>query len=232
MSATSGQPSVDTDPHDATPAAHGWSDGDDEWDEWDRRRTSLSLPIVLALFFLLALLLLPLGVLPRDVEHLPLGAHLRALLELGERLLAREQHPGVLLDQLVEVREERVRRLEEVELVVPALLHGKRVEERAPAPRGEERGERAGPGPGGRRDRQREEDAPDGDQQGEAHQEHENKNKKDHHKEKKQNTGSDKASEHHQEKEDDAAKKEDEHKDKKEEHSSKAKDAEESKNKK
>lgn len=66
----------------------------------------------------------------------------------------------------------------------------------------------------------------------EAHEEHENKNKKDHHKEKKQSDGSEKASEHHQAKEESAAKKEDEHKDKKDDHSSKAKDAEESKNKK
>lgn len=64
----------------------------------------------------------------------------------------------------------------------------------------------------------------------EAHEEHESKSKKDHHREKKQSAGSDKGSE--QAKEDAAAKKEDEHKGKKEDHSNKAKDAEESKNKK
>ena len=102
---------------------------------------SIGAAVVLTLLLLLALELHPLRVPPRRLERRPPSAILRARGELRQQRRRGLQHARILLDEPVEVPEQRVRRPQEVELVVAPLARGQRREEAAPAARGEQRGE-------------------------------------------------------------------------------------------
>jgi hypothetical protein len=94
------------------------------------RIDQMSVPTALGLLFILALLLtlplvpLPLGVLLSPSEDLPACVRHGIVADAVEHRPGRRDDASVLLDEPVEVAEERVRRAEEVKLVVPAFFDG------------------------------------------------------------------------------------------------------------
>ena len=103
--------------------------------------TALCLLVVLALLILLTLHLLPTRPLARNLEVTPPCALLCTCPETLERFPGGEEHLRVLVDEAVEVAEERVCWAQEVELIVASFTRGQSREERPTAPCGKECGE-------------------------------------------------------------------------------------------